>query len=343
MTPFPRRSLRWIFTAFLVTAASPIAAMEGTPPFTWLASGPLAPELSAVVSVSPQLGLGSGFSGGVAEDHFQAREYVVCPLLIRYGLFRRLEAYGVFPYFWGSSPQRSTVYLGGTPQNLSGTVAGSDFGDTGLGLRYRVFGDPDAGHEVIAGMGLAVPLGTNVWQWLRYSFQGWLDVPVDLASGDGAWKILMGAQHSWRAEGLNAESFAGYLLKLPLEVTSMGIGFGSSVDVTLPSPCLAVANVEFEPVSDLWLGGRIEGFWAARGKIKPGGYLAQDPSSLAVVLGNYSNLVLATGALWAGVGARWCPADAYGLGVEVMAPVAVHRAYRTWRAGLSISYRWSPE
>ncbi len=326
---------------FLISCG-PALALEGVPPFEWFAYGPMTPELHLNVSVSPVFGLSGSFAGDDEERQLQVSEYLVMPLLLRYGIWRGVEIYGAFPFYWGRSSQRCAVYIMGYPYDLAGTVSGQDFGDAALGVRLRTWSQEFADSALLAGIALVPPLGTNVWQGVRYSFQTLLEVPEELAMGDGAWKIAFSLQHFYGSGAFSLECLAGYLLKLPFEVTGMGLGYGSTVEAKLPSPIIFVGRPGYEIWPGLSITGNLAGYWAPEGELEPGGYLAAEPERLPLVLGSYMNLAESSGALWGGAGLRWVPSEEYELGLDVMAPVLAQRAYRTWRVGLSANYLWSP-
>ncbi len=329
--------------ALLISGPGIVRALEAVPPFEFFAPGPVTPELHARVSADSRLGLGYSFCGADPERQLQAENYSVTQLLLGYGIWKNLEIYGAFPFYYGRSPQRCLVYVMGYPVDLAGTVSGYDFGDAAFGLRFQFLGNEEEPRAAVVSVGFVPPMGTNVWQGIRYSFQGMLEVPESLAVGDGAWKALAGLNYIHKTERFEIEGMAGYLLKFPLEVTGMGIGYGSTVTVRQPSPLLVSLRPEYEIWPGLWLAADIEGYWAPRGKITAGGFLADEPDSLEKVLGSYVNLAAASGALWAGAGIRWQPDERYRLRFGVNAPAAVHRTYRSWRASLALSYVWFPK
>ena len=93
---------------------------------------------------------------------------------------------------------------------------------------------------------------------------------------------------------------------------------------------------------NLWVTGRVDGFWAPHGKITAGGTLAKAPGLMETRLDSYANIARASGGIWAGGGVRWELMPESALSLEASAPVVAHRLYRYWRISASASYSWRP-
>lgn len=323
---------------FLAVGSRMAWALEGAPPFAWFPHGPLAADLHAVVEVRPESGFSGGFAGGDPARSLQVRSYLVAPVFLRYGLWGTLEAYGAFPFYWGSSPQQYVDRTYGLGE-LNATVSGADVGDPALGARWRAWRSPTEAWNVMLVTGLVIPWGFNVWQGFpRFSYVRTAPDTPELAVGDGAWKLLVGVQERYESETFMVDALVGYILKFPLRATLLELNVGEEITVNLPSPVTAWIRPAWLIGERLWVTGRVDGVWAPHGSVTAGGTLAKVPG----LLDSYMNLVRASGGVWAGGGLRWELMSGSALSLEASAPVAAHRLYRYWRISASASYSWRP-
>ena len=328
--------------ALVVMAGTAGFAFEGVPPFAAVPAGSVVEPYTAVFHVSPGMGFGGGFLHGDAASSLRVRSWAVTALGFRYGFWGPVEAFGFVPLVWGESPQRFVnVRTGGAPEIYAGRLSGFDGGDPGGGVRLRAFRAFEERLEATLSVGLLWPLGTNVWQNSANNYVTGPGNP-DFASGDGAIKLLLAVEGRWATESLKASAMIGYLHRFAQAASAMEPP-ASTITVTLPAPVFGWLRGEM-PVGDggWWAGGRLDGFWAARGGIATTGLLARPPSALPSILDSYLNLLSPSGGLWAGPGVRRELSGTSGLSIEVLAPLYARGLYRAWRVEAALTFGWRP-
>lgn len=328
--------------AAAVLAAAGAFAFEGAPPFTVVPAGAVVEPYTAEFFVSPGAGAGGGFLHGDAASSLRVRSWAVTAVGFRYGLWGPLEAFGFVPLVWGESPQRYVnVRTGGASEIYSGRLSGFDGGDPGGGLRLRVFRGFEDRLDTTFTAGLLWPLGTNVWQNSANNYVTGPGAP-DFASGDGAIKMLLAAEARWTTDTLHASALAGWLYRFSQEATAMEPP-ASTISVTLPSPVFGWLRAG-TPVGDAgwWVGGRVDGYWSARGSVETTGLLARTPESLSALLDSYLNLLSPSGGVWAGPGVRRAMSDTSRFSLEALAPLYARGLYRAWRLEAMLTFGWRP-
>ena len=320
----------------------PVAALEGAPPLEWFPMGPVAAEMESHFTLSPEIGLGYSpvFEKDREERQMKARQYGRVPLTYAYGLLSGLEAFAVLPFYWGVSDQSFTNNQAEVPGTMSGRLTGADFGDMTFALRWRAFASEEERSWVTLVLGYIAPLGTNVWENVSYNFGALMDVP-SLAIGDGAHKLLISAGGRTGGESLCFEGVLGYVWRMPIGDTVM-VGYGSTMQVTLPSPVVGILKASYGVAEDLQATAAVSGFYAPAGSLSAGGYLAQIPGSADKVVDSYANLLARTGGLWAGGGLEWAPAPSWRAALGADAPLWALNSWRFIRARAELSFVWKP-
>ncbi|MEK7474606.1 MAG: hypothetical protein AAB152_03125 [Candidatus Coatesbacteria bacterium] len=334
--------LRVALCALALTLPTAVArAIEGAPPFEVLPAGRPVAELTAEVGLAPEAGLGGGFLHGAGERSLRVKSYAMIPFGARYGLWQTLEVWGVIPLVWGSSPQQYVnVRTGGAPETYRATLSGFDGSDVGAGLRWEPWSSDDGSLAVVLTAGVVIPLGTNVWQNSQFNFPDSFGTP-DLASGDGAWKMLTAVEGIWDTEAARVSVLAGYLLKFPQEATALEPP-ASTITVTLPAPVVGWVRPAWKLSEDSWLTARVDGFWARQGTIGLAGLLTRTPEALPAVLDSYQNLLEGSWGIWAGIGMRQALTPSSAASCEVCAPVFARNLYRLWRVVAAFTWTWKP-
>lgn len=326
--------------ALAVLAAAAGSAFEGAPPFAGVPTGAVVDPFTAEFHVAPGAGFGGGFLHGDAAGSLRVRSWAVTSLGFRYGLWGALEAFGFVPLVWGESPQRYVYAVPGfTSEVYQARLSGFDGGDPGGGLRLRLLRAFEDSLDATFAAGLIWPLGTNPWQNSANNFITGPQPPA-FSSGDGAIKLLLALETRWATETLRASALAGYLHRFGQEATAIEPP-ASTITVTLPAPVFGWLRGAV-PVGDegWWIGGRLDGFWAARGAVETTGLLAKTPASLPLLLDAYLNLLSPSGGLWAGPGVRRELTERSALSLEVLAPVWARGLYRAWRIEAALTIGW---
>ncbi len=327
------------FACLMIAAGA--AAFEGASPFAHVPSGAIVDPYAAQFHASPGTGFGGGFLHGEAAPSLRVRSWLVAALGFRYGLWGPLEAYGSVPLVWGESPQRYVnARTGGAPEIYSGRLTGFDGGDPGGGVRVRVLRAFEDRLDTTFTAGLVWPLGTNVW---ANSANNYVTGPTDpdFATGDGAIKMLLALEGRWATEGLRASGLAGYLHRFAVQATAIEPP-ASTISVVLPAPVFGWLKAEIPAGDGWWLGGRVDGWWAARGDVEVTGLLEKNPAALPLILDSYLNLLSPSGGLWAGPAARRELSETSALSIEILAPLYARGLYRAWRLEASFTFGWKP-
>ena len=319
-----------------------MAALEGVPPLEWFPMGPVAAETESHFTLAPEIGAGYSpvFEKDRAERQMKARQYVRVPLTYAYGIITGLEGFVVLPFYRGVSDQSFTNNQAEVPGVLSGRITGADFGDLALALRWRALVAEDERAWGTFCLGYIAPLGTNSWENVSYNFGALMDVP-SLSIGDGAHKVMLSAGGRTGGDSWGVEAVLGYIWKLPIGDTVM-VGYGSTLQVTLPSPVIGVLKGSCGVADDLQATAVLSGFYAPGGSLSAGGYLTQYPGAAERIIDSYANLLARTGGLWAGGGLEWAPAPSWKASLGADAPVWTLNSWRFLRARAELSFVWKP-
>jgi hypothetical protein len=333
-------SLAWAVLSAL--CAAPASALEGAPPLEWFPTGPVAAETESRFELAPEVGMGFSpvFEKAPAERQMKVKQYGRVPLAYAYGIITGLEGTVVLPFYWGVSDQVFTNNQAEVPGTMSGRLTGADFGDLALSLRWRALASEDERTWMVMGFGYGAPLGTNVWENVRYNFGALMDVP-DLAIGDGAHKLLLSAGGRTGSDPFGFEGVLGYIWRIPVSDTVM-VGYGSTMQVNLPSPVVGVLKFRYGVAEEFDAVAAVSGFYAPKGSFSAGGYLAQVPGAAEKVADSYANLLARTGGLWVGGGAEWSPAPSWRGSLGADAPVWTLNSWRFVRIRAGLSFVWKP-